>query len=172
MTKARVRAMMQACGLALVLAGCAATPTPYQQQNREGEGYREQRIEDNRFRVSFSGNTFTSRETVENYLIYRAAELTLANGYDWFVLSGKETEAHTRYDQMVTNMGFGPYFAWDYWPRNSVAVSTAIPVTDYQAFGYVTMFKGTKPVNDATAFDARAVEQSLGPTVKQAPVPH
>jgi hypothetical protein len=172
MPKAGCSKAVQAGVVALLLAGCAAAPTPYQQQNQEGQGYREQRIEANRFRVSFSGNTFTSRETVENYLIYRAAELTIANGYDWFVLAGKETEAHTRYDQMVTNMGFGPYFAWDYWPRNSVAVSTAIPVTDYQAYGYVTMFKGTKPATDPTAFDARAVEQSLAPTVQRTPPPH
>lgn len=160
-----------ACGMLLLIA-CATPPTPYQQQDREGQGYREQRIEANRYRVSFSGNSFTPRETVENYLLYRAAELTLLNGFDWFFLSGKEVEAHTRYDQTMTNMGFGPYFAWDYyWPRNGVAVGTAIPVTDYQAYGYITLFKGEKPANDPSAFDARTVEQNLAPLVLRGPLP-
>ncbi len=47
-------------------------------------GYSEQQLEPNRWRVTFSGNSLTDRRTVENYLLYRSAELTLSQGFDWF----------------------------------------------------------------------------------------
>jgi len=63
--------------LAAGLTACA-TPTPYQ-PNIRGQaasgGYSEVRIEPDRFRVNFAGNSLTSRETVEGYLLFRAAEL-------------------------------------------------------------------------------------------------
>ena len=69
-----------ACGALFGLAGCE-TATPYQPlntANRDAGGYSDHQIEANRFQVSFSGNSVTSRETVERYLLYRSAELTLA----------------------------------------------------------------------------------------------
>ena len=64
--------------LAAALAGCATT-TAYQPRTaNSAQGYADTRLEDNRFRVTFSGNTATSRETVETYLLYRAAALALA----------------------------------------------------------------------------------------------
>jgi hypothetical protein len=58
-------------------------PTPYA-PSQGGFGYSDARIEENRFRVVFRGNALTPRETVELYLLHRAAEVTLENGYDWF----------------------------------------------------------------------------------------
>ena len=71
---------------ALALGACA-TATPYQPAGYNGErgGYAEQRLEANRFSVSFSGNSVTSRDQVEMSLLLRSAELTVENGYDWFV---------------------------------------------------------------------------------------
>ena len=76
--------------LGLLLAACAGKPTPYQQA-QGGYGYSEQRIEENRYRVSFAGNSATSRQTVEDYLLYRAAELTVQNGHDWFEVAARDT---------------------------------------------------------------------------------
>ena len=42
------------------------------------------RLSDNRWRVTFTGNSVTPRETVENYLLLRAAEVTLAAGHQPF----------------------------------------------------------------------------------------
>ena len=72
--------------IGLIAASCA-TSTPYQPemagQSIHG-GYSEQRLGDNRYRVNFDGNTLTSRERVEGYMLYRAAELTVQTGNDWF----------------------------------------------------------------------------------------
>ena len=72
---------------ALALAACA-TATPYQPAARNGDyGYVERKIEDNRYTIQFNGNSITERETVESYLLFRAAELTLQHGFDYFVVS-------------------------------------------------------------------------------------
>ena len=55
-------------------------------------GYSEQKIENERYRISFKGNSMTGRETVENYLLFRAAELTLQTGYDTFTIVNRDTD--------------------------------------------------------------------------------
>ncbi len=84
--------------MTMLLFACA-TATPYQPQiagQRVSGGYSETRLDENRYRVNFSGNSFTSRETVEGYLLYRAAELTVESGYDWFQITDHTTEADRR----------------------------------------------------------------------------
>jgi hypothetical protein len=58
----------------LTLAACA-TATPYQPAGYNGQrgGYAEQRLESDRYRVTFAGNSLTSREQVEMALLLRAA---------------------------------------------------------------------------------------------------
>jgi hypothetical protein len=64
----------------LGLAACEMAPTPYQPATASAPGYSEMRIENDRYRVSFSGNSSTPRDVVETYMLYRAAELTLQSG--------------------------------------------------------------------------------------------
>jgi len=179
-----LRAALAAVPLCLVVAGCT-TPTPYQPlapQSRASGGYTDQRIEDNRYRVTFSGNTMTSRETVENYLLYRAAELTRAQGYDWFVMADRETERKTRttVDQPFSTgpygwwgpswryrgtglgwRGWDPFWGDPFWDRQ-VDVRT---VDRYEASAEIVMGRGPKLASDARAFDARQVLANLGPRV-------
>ena len=67
-------------GLLVAVAGCAQ-PTPYAAQSHD-QGYSETQIDANRWHVTFRGNSVTPKQTVEDYLLYRAAELTAAHGYD------------------------------------------------------------------------------------------
>jgi hypothetical protein len=68
-----------------MLAACATTGL---YQARDGEnGYAETRQSEAQWRVEFVGDDFASRETVETYLLYRAAELTAESGYAWFAMS-------------------------------------------------------------------------------------
>lgn len=168
---ARLPTRLLALGLAATLAACA-TATPYQ-PSRDGQGgYSEQRIENNRYRIRFIGNSSTPRETVENYMLYRAAELTLNAGYDYFIMSANDTEARTRYSQSVSAYG-GPGWGWG-WGRGGwrpydgigFGVSSAMPITDYNAQAIVLMLKGQKPDGDPAAYDARAVRESLGPLIQ------
>ncbi len=50
---------------------------PIASASRVEGGYTSAQLAPDRWQVTFSGNSLTSRETVEDYLLYRAAELTL-----------------------------------------------------------------------------------------------
>lgn len=70
------------------LASCMTTGLYQRADVAAGRaGYAETRLGEGSWRVEFVGDDFTSRETVETYLLYRAAELAVENGYDWFASS-------------------------------------------------------------------------------------
>lgn len=157
------------------VAGCAG-PTSYHPAE-DGRGYAEQALEADRYRVTFSGNSLTSRETVENYLLYRAAEVTLAQGYDHFVVVDQDTERHTTYRSTFSGVGgyggyglygplYGPYYAPYYGPgAGGIASASSWPRDSYTAYANIVMRRGAKPADDANAYDARAVIEEIGPTV-------
>jgi hypothetical protein len=105
---------------ALTLGACA-TSTVYAPAGFNGQrgGYAEQRLETDRYRVSFSGNSVTSREQVEMSLLLRAAELTTENGYDWFSTANRATDRDTRYQSFGDPFynRYGPYWgpSWRYY---------------------------------------------------------
>jgi len=75
--------------LAAICVSACVTATPYQPRATgaaQSDGYSETKVEQDRWRITFTGNSLTPRDTVENYLLYRAAELTVAQGKDWFMM--------------------------------------------------------------------------------------
>src|SRR3954471_19919838 len=80
---------------AALLAGCMG-PSPYAPR-LEGQqtGYTDASLTQNRYRVTFTGNSATPRETVESYLLLRAAEVTRAAGFTHFVFDTRNTRANT-----------------------------------------------------------------------------
>jgi hypothetical protein len=180
--------------LAAGLSACA-TATPYQPKppgKSTGGGYSEMRIEPNRFRVSFAGNSVTSRERVEGYLLFRAAEVTLQNGDDWFYVDNRQTDksVQTYIDAPLYGPWYGPGFgywgpSWRYggWGRwggygwggygwggpwgGTMDVHTT---QKFEAYAEIVTNKGQKPAGDPHAFDARAVVDNLKPRI-QYPAP-
>lgn len=147
--------------LCAALTGCAAI-TPYQAMDRDG-GYSEQKLEDNRFQVRFAGNRQTPRDTVQNYLLFRAAELTLQNGHDYFVTLHQDTEASTtQYQTISFGTGFG---RWRWTPFGAVGVATTRAATEFIAEAQIRTFAGTKPPANPDAFDARQIVRNLGPSI-------
>ena len=53
-------------------------------------GYSEEKILDNLYRVEFEGNQHSKPEKIQNYLLYRCAELTKEKGYDYFTIINEE----------------------------------------------------------------------------------
>lgn len=147
---------------AVALAACATT-SPYQPL-KDGEGYAEQKIESNRYRITFNGNSRTTKQTVENFMLYRAAEITLTNGAQYFVMTDQNTEADTRYTQVFNGVG-GDVFATRGLLGVGVGVSNSIPSTEYQAQADVLIYKGKKPENNPKAYDARQIQINLGPLI-------
>ncbi|GAA0282676.1 hypothetical protein GCM10009127_25100 [Alteraurantiacibacter aestuarii] len=176
--------------LATTVTGCM-TPTPYQPDVRGQAvtgGYSEQRITENRFRVTFSGNSLTSRDRVEGYLLYRAAELTVQNGYDYFIIIDRDTEHDVRtyvqpdplyrpwygsaypywrphwsyYDPVMGWTIWHPEYGDPFWARR-VNVRT---VERFEAHAEIVMHHGTPPADEIRAFVAREVMSNLGPTIE------
>ena len=171
------------------LAGCA-TPTPYQpavSESRYSYGYRDQRLDADNWRVTFAGNSLTSRETVERYLLYRAAELTVQQGFDWFETTDRKTERHSRYyanPDPFYSSGFGYHYGWGwrphwrYWghrgwvgwdpwvgdPFWSSRVDIQ-EVSRYEATAEIGMGRGPAP-EGRRVFNAREVMTNLGPTIE------
>lgn len=154
----------------LALSGCA-TPTPYQAANGPvadayHPGYSDTKLEDNRFRIVFAGNDATSRETVENYLLYHAADLTLQNGYDWFEVvkraSDQKTRSVTTFDDPFWGGMSWRYYrrGWGMWGRMDDFDADTMNFTRYEASAEIIMHKGAKP-DSANAYDARQVKANL-----------
>ena len=91
----------------LALAACTSA-TPYQAVNKKGEGFSEFQLEQNKYRVVFSGNTQTPITTVENYLLYRAAEVTLDKGFDYFIVSDEDVNTMRFFRTSGTTFGGAP----------------------------------------------------------------
>jgi uncharacterized membrane protein YgcG len=160
-----MRASLLTASLALLLAACA-TSTPYQPAQK-GLGYFDQKLESNRYRVSFTGSPRTSRETVENYVMYRAAELTLQNGYDYFVVADRQT-------QSVPSSGSGLGFGFGLGSFGSsggysvgVGSDGGSGSAQYSSQADILMYRGSKPEGAPNAFDARAVMRNLEATIQR-----
>ena len=165
----------------LALAACATT-TPYQPADASSslkQGYSDQAIEDNRYRVAFKGNSSTPKEVVETYLLYRAAELTLQQGKDWFLVVDRDTEGQSRLrpdsfrSPYYSRFGFGySYFhpahgwrgAYDPFWREA---PTYTEVTRYEASAEIIMNSGEKPQDEPRAFDAREVQKNLAARIER-----
>ena len=70
----------------IFLTNCS---TSYQPKGTMG-GYSEEKILDNLYRVEFEGNQHSKPEKIQNYLLYRCAELTQEMGYEYFAIISDE----------------------------------------------------------------------------------
>lgn len=70
---------------AFCLAACATAAPPYTAAaTPTGQGYSEQRIENDRYFVTYRSGQPADAALLQDYVLLRAAELTLANGREWF----------------------------------------------------------------------------------------
>jgi hypothetical protein len=160
-----------AAALIVFLTACVGA-TPYQPAPPRGFGYSEERLDQNKFRVTFRGNAQTPRETVEDYLLYRAAELTLQNGFSHFLIIGRDTEKKTSYRYWIDSYGGRGWFyhgfpGWyrDPWDRRWGGSYDVQPITTYTATAEIILLKGPREEGDTRAFDAREVMVAVGPRV-------
>ena len=180
--------MFAALALSAGLSACA-TSTPYQ-PNIRGQatagGFSEVRLEPDRSRVTFAGNSLTTRETVEGYLLFRASELTVQTGYDWFDIVDRDTDkkvstyvepdpfyrpwyggygywrpAWRYYGRGYGWRGWDPFWGDPFW-ADRVDVRT---IEKFEATAEIQLHKGPKPQGDPRAFDARAVMDNLRPRI-------
>lgn len=88
--------MLSFIAVALLVPLMAACATGYQSSGFTG-GFEDTQLAQDIFRVSFSGNAFTSSDRVQDFALLRAAELTLANNAQYFavITSADQSRAET-----------------------------------------------------------------------------
>lgn len=125
---------------ALAFAGCSS-PQLYHPDPEPGVGhygYSELPIDSNRYEVTFTGDFNTPTETVDQYALFRCAEITVAQGYDYFIVE------HTRHWSMV------------HYHRTQL-------VTTYK----MRMYHGERPQQNSNSYDAHEMISVVGPTIKR-----
>lgn len=160
---------------ALSFSACASLPIYHPASKIGASGFSDQKIDETHYRVAFQGDASTPRHRVEDYLLFRAAELTDEKGYDYFVIIEKETDSKTtiktvrrsalygRYDHFHGHPHYRfPYYAYGYEWGYPLDTETR-EYTRYSAMAYIDMFKGQKPADNDYAFDASDVMENLGP---------
>jgi hypothetical protein len=149
---------------ALSLVACATAPTLYQPAaSPQAVGYREYRIEPGRYRVTFQGGPGAPPQQVQDYALLRAADLALADGYDWFRVSDRFMEGRPdRGPQVSLGVGGGSFGR-----RTGVGVGVGLgsinlgPGPSVAATVEVVMGRGERP-RGADIYDARALRRTLG----------
>ncbi|QLG89237.1 hypothetical protein HQ393_13855 [Chitinibacter bivalviorum] len=152
--------------MVLVLCGCT---TPYTPDGLTG-GFKERKISDDRYIVSFFGNANTKEAIVWNFWIYRCAELTVSKGYDLFTIEPSKEHALLSDPEREKLVSFSMLAANNDVPRRVPAYFIYIPggtISTYSSKGVVNMFKLplADNVNADRLLDARTLMKNLKPYV-------
>ena len=148
---------------ALALTACASLAPYGQQRGSGGQGYSEQRIESNRYRVTYNGVGAAGR--VADWALVRAADLTTEQGYDWFEVTQSWTDGRPGGAGGVrpsVSIGGGSSRYGGY-SASGVGVGVGLNFTGPQPTSTtleVVMGRGAKP-NSPNAYDARSVQGSI-----------
>ena len=153
-----------------LFCGCGATP--YQASGWRG-GFGEKKINDSTYLVAFQGNGYASQARVHYFWLYRCAELTVQNGYDYFVIHPKDSAPKD-----LRSSG-GSLVPAVYRPSAQGAFikvhsggTVYIPyygggstAQHWTSAGVILMFRRPLPTSLLFAFDARSILAQLGPYV-------
>jgi hypothetical protein len=143
--------------LVALLAGCAST---YQPLGRTG-GYEDKQLEKDTFQVSYFGNGNTPRPVVLKYFLYRCAELTVAQGYEYFEIYA------VKRDTPQSAIDSGPFLKvrGTYTPPTIVYVP-GYTATRWSVTGVIRMYPKQILGDAAELFSASMVMELLGPEVR------
>lgn len=129
--------------VAIILVGCFGA-TPYQPIRWNG-GYMDSKVQQDTWNVGFNANGNTSITTANNYLLYRCAEITVQNGFDYFVVTAGQSD--------ITHAVAGPY------GHGYTVAKPSFNVT-------IKCGKGSKPEGNYS-YDAREIMSNIGPKIKR-----
>lgn len=146
----RLAAAAMGIGATLALTACA---TPYQPMGLGG-GVRSVQIESDIAQITARGTMLTDADKVEQYVLRKAAETTLASGYDHF-------EVVSVSDRTRTFQAAGGYtgFTGTSFPSGGLTLPFIRPGETI----LIRMSRGPSAASGVTVFDARDVLAHLGP---------
>ena len=137
----------------VLLASCV-TPTKYA-ADTNGYGYREVQIDSTAYQVSFKGNSETAPEDISRYALFRCAELTDQEGFDYFILLDDKNAATTSSGE-----------TWGYNSDNEWAPKTTV-YTEHSDMKTIRMYKGIAPTGNPQVYSAKSLLKYMGPTVQR-----
>ncbi len=113
-------------------------------------GYSDEPIDATTHQVTFAGNTATSPVVVDRYALFRAAEVTVSKGFDYFIVINTEDDVskHTVGTVSETQLSSTTY-------KEHTSTKT------------IRMFKGTPPAANPQAYDAKSMLNVMGSTIER-----
>lgn len=150
---------------ALALGACASLAPYGPQQAARGQGFSEQRIESNRFRVTYNG--VGAPGPVADRALFRAAQLTVDQGYDWFEVTqrwidGRPDSAGGVRPSVSIGASSGRYGGWS---TSGVGVGLGFDLSGPQPTSTtleIVLGRGRRP-DRPDAYDARGVQDAIRP---------
>lgn len=144
-----------------IFSGCA---TKYQSTGFTG-GYTETRLGDNVFNVSFRGNGFTSRQRTADFTLLRSAELSLKNGYKYFIITNSENytrnSTYTTPTRSHTNINGNVYGNTFYGSANTRTYGgQTYNISKPSTNNTIICFK-EKPKNNTIVYEANFIIKSI-----------
>ena len=148
---------------ALALSACASLAPYGPQQAERGQGFSEQRIESNRFRVTYNG--VGAIGPVADRALFRAAQLTVDQGYDWFEVTqrwidGRPDSAGGVRPSVSVGAGSSRYGGYR---ASGVGVGLGLDLSGPQPTSTtleIVMGRGPRP-DRPDAYDARGVQDAI-----------
>jgi len=134
-----------------------------------------------RYHLAVAGHKFTSRDEIEKYLLYRAAELSLEQKSGWFTLIESRSKSDTQPVPKIDPAGPRYSFRMVYWrpvwryklagqadwkswspfTNASFWAGDAKTMTDFEVSADILLHKGAMNDADPLAFEAGAVSDLL-----------
>jgi hypothetical protein len=150
-----------------LLAACAATPTVFGPATRpQAIGYSEYRIEPGRYRVMFRGGPGAPSAQVADFALLRAADLAIADGYDWFRVTDRYTGQSGQGGGSSLSLGAGGGSS-SYSSGVGIGVGTTFDLSGGPAIVQtleIMMGRGPRPPG-GDFYDARQVRETIGARV-------
>lgn len=150
--------------LLALLAGCASGPA-YRPAARPGDyGYRDTMLTTEHYRVSFTGDDGTARETVENFALFRAADLALSHGYDRFRVVSRDTSPITENTDAGPSATVGYGWGYPFWGTGIGYSTGGVSRTRYETVLQLQIGPDV-PKDGPDVYNANQVKQNLSAAV-------
>ncbi len=141
--------------LVTILTSCA---TAYQREGSTG-GYTETQLDENVFKVSFKGNGFTARDKAADFVLLRSAEVTLENGYNYFIIiDAKEFSKNSTYTEPTTTYGTATAYGNTAYGTSTSYGGPTYNISKPRASNTIILFK-EKP--QQFSYNAKFIKKSL-----------
>ena len=149
----------------IILSNCS---TPYQPKGTLG-GYSEEKILTNMYKVEFAGNQHSKPEVIQNYLMYRCAELTQEMGYEYFTIINEERHFHEHSVRPTRDASFKTRTSMSGGTRTTVSpdLQTATSSTKYTGVYVIKFLENVDDKYKNTVFNANGVINELSNIVKK-----